>query len=354
MLTNLLVLLDKGAVPYCYYDNPYFYSAAQIELMPLETLQNIVCYAQKNGIMINFIYGKQPLPRRYVELIETTPHCKIIPLALKDVYEDGVLVLDADDGDYFSGLVHGWERNLILRVAPHMIGELSQLVHSLLGKFKRLNIHLTSIEYLTPDNFDNYEEELRKISAFLGEQYRDGQEIEINVLSDRMLLAQMNNCNAGQEHITIAPNGKCYICPGFYYDNEEKSLGAFSAGADVAMDNDQLLDIACAPLCAKCDAFHCKRCVYLNRKTTLEFNTPSHEQCLSSHIERDISRQLLNRLGDLGDFRNFARIPDVAYRDPFDKVTNTHEQIAEIAAAGDLLPQIFAMQRKILKTLQGG
>jgi len=112
---------------------------------------------------------------------------------------------------------------------------------------------------------------------------------QINLLTDRILLDKMNNCNAGIENITLAPNGKFYVCPAFYLENENDSVGDLVTGINIK--NKYLYQLQNAPLCRKCDAYQCKRCVWLNRKTTREVNTPSHEQCVVAHIERNAGRE---------------------------------------------------------------
>ena len=106
----------------------------------------------------------------------------------------------------------------------------------------------------------------------------------------------------GQVSITVAPNGMFYICPSFYYDermgidnlmhykhpSSDRYVGDLESGLGIS--NSALLDLQHAPLCRNCDAFHCNRCVWLNQKLTLDINTPSHQQCVMSHVERNAGR----------------------------------------------------------------
>ena len=139
------------------------------------------------------------------------------------------------------------------------------------------------------------------------------------------MLEKMNNCNAGSENITLAPDGKFYICPAFYLadENEDFGLGKtkFSIGDLVNgldIKNSQLYKLSYAPICRNCDAFQCKRCVWLNRKTTYEINTPSHEQCVVAHLERNASRVLLNNIRKYGEYLPHIEIKEIKYLDPFD------------------------------------
>ena len=135
----------------------------------------------------------------------------------------------------------------------------------------------------------------------------------------------MNNCNAGWESITLAPDGRFYVCPAFYLadDNEDFGIGKakFSVGdleSGLDIKNPQLYRLDHAPLCRKCDAYQCRRCVWLNRKTTFEVNTPSHEQCVVAHIERNASRDLLASIRTIGTFLPDKEIKEIDYLDPFD------------------------------------
>ena len=54
--------------------------------------------------------------------------------------------------------------------------------------------------------------------------YACGSFPQFNLLTDRMMLDKMNNCGAGVTNITLAPNGKFYICPAFYYSDEDREI----------------------------------------------------------------------------------------------------------------------------------
>ena len=182
----------------------------------------------------------------------------------------------------------------------------------------RLNIVLTDIETFTEEDFTAYKEVLEKLSKKIEQMYVDGKSPQLNLLTDRMMLSQMNNCGAGDTNITLAPNGKFYVCPAFYCEDESDSIGDLEHGLDIK--NKQLYKLEYAPICRHCDAWQCKRCVWLNRKTTLEVNTPSHEQCVVAHLERNASRELMNNIRKHGSFLpEQEEIKEIDYLDPFDK-----------------------------------
>ena len=147
-----------------------------------------------------------------------------------------------------------------------------------------------------------------------------------------MILEKMNNCNAGWENITLASDGKFYVCPAFYHSQiidgteisiNEVSKKGYSIGnliSGLNIKNPQLYRLDHAPICSKCDAYQCRRCVWLNRKTTCEVNTPSHEQCVVAHLERNASRELLNNIRRHGYFLpEKEEIKKIDNLDPFNK-----------------------------------
>ena len=94
-----------------------------------------------------------------------------------------------------------------------------------------------------------------------------------------------------------------------------RSVGDLINGIEIP--NQQLLRIENAPLCRICDAYHCNRCIWLNQKLTWDNNTPSRQQCVMAHIERNASRDLSNKLKDAG-FVLENKIKEINYLDPFD------------------------------------
>lgn len=182
----------------------------------------------------------------------------------------------------------------------------------------RIDVVITDIESFKDDDFEKYKSALANLANSIEQMYVDGLSPQLNILTDRMMLREMRNCGAGDTTITLAPNGKFYVCPAFYYEDEADSVGGLEHGLDIK--NQQLYKPGHAPICRHCDAWQCKRCVWLNRKTTLEVNTPSHEQCVVAHIERNASRLLLQSIRKHGTFLpEFEEIKEIDYLDPFEK-----------------------------------
>lgn len=324
-LKYILVLLSKSSVSFCNYNS----LENQEGLISLQDLKNTVVFALKNNLKVNFLYPDFDLDKSYEELIEEVEHVKIIPFSQRKKYEKGILVLDSkrlDSGEKLDKLEHA---NVILKLQKEYLPVLSSQILKLLPKTERINLILMDVETYSEDDYAVYEQQLDKIAKKIVKISGEKDIPELNFLTDRTVLTQMNNCEAGINHLTVAPNGKLYLCPAFYYDNEASDLGVLRN--EIEIKNAQLLELKYAPICRVCDAFQCKRCVFLNKKNTLEFNTPSAQQCITSHIEREASRKLLQSLSEVSGEENFENpIPEIAYRDPFEIVKRHPQPLSDI------------------------
>ena len=302
MLQYLIILLDDTSTSFCHYEK----TKTERHLIPIETLKQGIRFGMMENMMIQFVYPDYELPLEYQEVIESIDHSKIKP------YKEGADVWVTDKVESISSDIP-----VVLRINKEWLLAHTQEIFETIGKISRLNIVLTDIESFTEEDFAQYKSLLEKLSDLVEKLYVDGETPQLNLLTDRMMLKQMNNCGAGDTTITMAPNGKFYICPAFYYEDEADSVGDLENGLDIK--NKQLYRLDHAPICRHCDAWQCKRCVWLNRKTTLEVNTPSHEQCVLAHLERNTSRKLLNNIRKHGTFLpEQEEIKEIDYLDPFD------------------------------------
>ena len=308
-LQYLVVLLDDTNMAYCHAENPL----KERRLMPLDTLRKAILFGMKQNLMIQFVYPDYELPAEYNELIETIDHVKI-----------------GREVEIFNSVPQRIEGdNVVLRLSVTEFVEHQYDIATLLPQAKRLNICLIDIENFKDEQIEDYKRALATLNAVLLNLYKSVKQPQFNLITDRLQLTEMHNCEAGVGNITIAPNGKFYLCPAFYYDEQmgisnrmnhktkdaSRSVGDLEQGIDIP--NKQLLQLDHAPLCRICDAYHCNRCIWLNQKLTWDNNTPSHQQCVISHLERNASRDLQMKMQEVGyKFEN--EIKEINYLDPFD------------------------------------
>lgn len=305
----LVILLDNTSVAYCHADNPL----KERRLMPLDTLRKAILFGMKQNLMIQYVYPDYDLPEVYNALIESIDHVKI-----------------GRDVQVYNGVpasVAG--KNVVLRltIGEFIAGQYD--IAALLPQVDRLNICLTDIAAFRDEQAEDYKKALETLNAVLVNLYKKENPTQVNMLTDRLVLTEMHNCEAGIGNITVAPNGKFYLCPAFYYDEQmgisnrmnhskkdaSRSVGDLDNGLQIP--NKQLLELDHAPLCRKCDAYHCHRCIWLNDRLTMDANTPSHQQCVLAHLERNAGRELQQMLAAQG-LHTGNEIPEITYLDPFD------------------------------------
>lgn len=314
MLQYLVVLLDDTSVSYCHYENP----KTERHLISLLDLKAGILFAMKQNLMIQFVYPDYEIPDEYQKEIETIDHHKIMPQELLFENADAIIL----DGCVQANLPDNFVKEgkiFVMRTTKADFFANYGKMTPLIEKAERLNVVLTDMETFTENDFLIYRDVLDRLKDIVKEIFIQGNLPQLNMLTDRILLDKMNNCNAGVENITLAPNGRFYLCPAFYLEDGNDAVGDLTNG--IKIKNQYLYKLANAPLCRKCDAYQCKRCIWLNRKTTREVNTPSHEQCVAAHLERNASRNLLIDMQHLGAWKDKS-IEAIDYLDPFEKEDN--------------------------------
>lgn len=312
MLKYLIIPLANDVVSFCNYER----GNKSDGLIDFDTLRKAIFWAMTENVNVQFVYPDNEIPSEYKAVIETIDNAKIVGSHCEDKAlgnEADIVVFDGWKGTDAFGFQLG--KSYVVRTDKSDLFDNAETVKSLLPKLDRLVIVITDIDKFQESDFQKYEAFLNAMIPVVKEEYGKGHPLHFNLLTDRMLLDKMNNCNAGDESITLAPDGKFYICPAFYLDGS-KAVGDLENGLDIK--NQQLYRLDHAPICRKCDAWQCRRCVWLNRKTTLEVNTPSHEQCVVAHIERNASRKLLEEIRTLREFLTEKEIKEIDYLDPFD------------------------------------
>ena len=330
MLQYLIILLDNTSTSFCHYDN----NNVKSRLISLEDLKAGIFYAMKENLMIQFVYPDFELPQEYKDVISTIDHSVIVSSLCEDsALKDNADVVVMHDWTAIEWMRFDTDISYVLRTKKTDLFDRYRFLMPVIGKVSRLNIIITDVESFKDDDFEIYKNVLSSLSTEIEKLYVEGKSPQLNLLTDRMMLDKMNNCNAGWENITLAPDGKFYVCPAFYHaqqaDGSETSIsevcekgfsiGDLKSGLDIK--NPQLYRLDHAQLCRNCDAYQCKRCIWLNRKTTCEVNTPSHEQCVVAHLERNASKVLLYNIRNHGSFLpEKEEIKEIDYLDPFDNM----------------------------------
>lgn len=323
MLQYLVILLDDTSLAYCHANNPL----TNRNLIPIETLKKAILFGMKENLMIQYVLPDYELPHEHYDTMESIDNVKIYgsSVSLPEKSKN----LDTDVTIYNVVPKRVDAHNIVIRLSLAEMICNSHDIAALFPNIKRLNLVITNVDQFSDEQAELYKQALNEWTKVLLAQFKQGNQPQVNVITDRLLLDKMHNCEAGVSNITIAPNGKFYLCPAFYYDEQmgvsnrlnhhnpssKQSVGDLENGLQIP--NPQLLKLDHAPLCRICDAYHCNRCIWLNQKMTWDNNTPSHQQCLLAHLERNAARDLQQQLIAAG-FAAGEEIKEITYLDPFD------------------------------------
>lgn len=281
MPENVIVLLSTDATSFCIASNK---NNKIHTLIPIDILRDVVNQASRQGRNMQFVYPEYKLPDEYLSLIATVQHKDIVPISYSG-HGDAVVFNSWED---INGEISP-DSFCILRTSLSNFYRRTTDLVSLLNNIHRLNIVFTDECIFSEQDVPKYREVISELSNIILNCWKAGKYVEVNLITDRLHLTEMDNCDAGWRSITLAPNGKYYICPSFYYANEEDSCGDVQNG--LALKDALLYKLDYAPVCKSCNAYHCSRCVFLNKKRTLEVNIPSFEQCKKAEIELEATRQ---------------------------------------------------------------
>jgi len=308
MLNYLIILLDNTSISYCHYEH----DEKESKLIPLDVLKEGIVFAMKNNLRIQYVLPSHSLPTDYLKLMESMANDKIGPIEqtipLSAIVIDGLFNIDYET-------LHDTSQYVIRTTVEDFISNYKSL-KCIFSRGISANIVFIDVESFKESMIENYRSILAELVCCVESALMSGMNIHTNLITDRIALDGMNNCGAGDTSITLAPDGKFYICPAFYYDTNGIEMGDLTNGLNIK--SKVLFQLDHAPLCKRCDAYHCKRCVWLNKRLTYEVNTPSRQQCVMAHLEREASKTLLDNLHKHKLLTN-RDIKQIDYIDPFDK-----------------------------------
>lgn len=312
-MRSLVLLLDGAAPSFCFYPSP---APSAPWPMTDEVFRAALSLAAAQDLSLQIVGGPGGVPPAWRERLAGRAHVVYLPHGARGLAEQDVPVLDAaaDPG----GLAH--HPIAILRVARGELERWPRCFEALSSRVERVVLVLLDLDRWDEEDLGRHQASLRRAGAFLAREYRAGHMVQLSAISDRLALQEPGDCAAGLDHLTVAPDGSLQPCPGFALDGAA-ALGHLGEPWPPSIANRELLTRQRAPICALCDAFHCRRCVHLNLRSTLEVNTPPWQLCRAAHLEREASRELLETLHREGELRHLPPIRHVPYEEPFEALT---------------------------------
>lgn len=314
MLKYITVPLSDNSVSLCHY--PTGAASDNTTFINEKNLSEIIKWSMKENLSVQFIYPEGKAPVSLNSIIESVDNIKIVPVTAED--KDLLSCADVIVSDTFDMRTVFADKVYVVRTTLNRFMESEASVLRLVRDVKRLNVVFTDVPSFSERDIDKYGDILQRLGESIASDLANGRNLQFNLLTDRMMLTSMNNCNAGYESVAVSSDGKIYPCPAFL-GNPRFECGDIMTG--LTAPDRVLYERRCAPICRICDAFHCKRCVWLNHTLTHEVNTPGWQQCVMAHIERNAARQLLKKIrGTAPGYLQGVDIQEIDYMDPFTKL----------------------------------
>lgn len=254
-----------------------------------ETVKKGLIYAQENFYKPIFLHSLNDTIGEYND-VEIMHYIPIERYNEEISYFDYRVVISIDSLEYVNRLSN--QDVVILNLLPEEINRLADAIKCLLMKTDRIQINIQN--YTSDFDFEQYEEQLNQcIDSLIKIYEKTGKIKEISNITDLLFIDKHEGCNAGNNSITYAPDGKLYICPMYYFDRE-KAVGDIENGYQIL--NEQLFTEEYMPLCENCKAFQCENCKYMNKIFTKEVNISPSFQCKKAFVEMKISKKLQQKL----------------------------------------------------------
>lgn len=306
MLKYLTVILDDSCPSICCYST----EGRRGNLMPLDTLKKAIRFALMENLSVQVVFPQEEMPQLYYDALDDIEYVSIASDNHHKTENYDVIVSTCVSGAINVGQSEA--TTIICNTCFEDFMENYSKIDLRLFLNKRLNLILTNILYLSVrENQQRYENALSAFAqSFVDICVQNKAFPSINIITDRLFLKEMNNCNSGVESVTICPDGNIYPCPAF--NGSRYSIGDVDNG--IIGKNLHLYRLNYAPICERCDAYHCTRCVWQNKLLTREINIPSAEQCIKSHIERRVISKMSAKLASI--FAGINPINDLEYLDP--------------------------------------
>lgn len=176
------------------------------------------------------------------------------------------------------------------------LNALAKNIKTLLINNKRTNLFIDDIESWNLQDYELYKKEMIEIANFITANLKSIETFQLNVLTDYInsYNGEIQDCGAGVNSIALAPNGKLYICPGFYFENKRLSIGDLSEFSNEDYLENTRRDKS--GVCIDCNARHCGRCLHQNILSTGEIEIPSDMQCRISQLNFHLAEKIKEAL----------------------------------------------------------
>ena len=322
---QIYFLLSDDYVTYCSYKN----ESKTDNIMEEDEIISGLKFARQNFLRPVFVHSNNSFDFKNIKEYLNYDILHIVPAKFCETAKEIGLkrILPVYDLESVKKS-DSFQENIILNINSDEIEELSECLKTLFKNCNRINLNIIGLD----KNFNEevYRFQMKKISKFLIEELgNNGVLKELNLLTDTIFLDKHENCMAGENDFIVSSKEKIYTCCAEYSNNPDEFIGDLERG--IFKDySKRLYEIKNSNLCRICDAYQCKNCVYINKLYTNEVNVSPSFQCRKSHIERDISIDILEKLKILSEKIELPPIREIKKKDYLDPIYKFSDNIENL------------------------
>lgn len=275
------VALVDDTTPVCCEDD-YRGDGTAAQIMSLELFRDIAGMIAQEHLACRVITSQRALPDSYADIC-----CQIgAELIVPNTYEGvqiGTTLAVVVDQDRDDALNEGLRpERVILRVRQASLGNLADQLQKLLSRVSNVSLRHPKLLSYSDADLQIYQTQLKEIGRWLVARGPESISLRVDCLSDGIAASDIGECDAGNSHLAIGPDGQSYLCPAFLRSGQ--TLGAFLG--EVRLPDRHLLTQAYATICKVCSVDYCLRCVFHNKTSTREYVVSAANVCMLAHIEQ--------------------------------------------------------------------
>jgi len=318
---SIWVLLSPDATLCC--NEPSQPANAGNDIMPLDLFAKIAKCVTERSWNCTVLGNTHGIPTAYQVLCDEMKAEIVLPVEYKGniLGEHTTIVFESDQIELAAK--HSSVCQAILRVQRDDIPQLSEKILALLSHFHDITVKHPELLFYDDEDMATYKDQLFKVGQWLLDKKGSWPNYRVDCLTDRFKLKVTGECGAGVRNIAIGPTGKVWLCPAAMRAGESPCGHILGK---VELPNRHLLTREYSLPCGKCNALHCRRCIYLNKCSTFEFCVPPKNACLLANLELEVQAWFAQKAIEENFWNQDYSVPSppVIY-DPYELVKVTEE-----------------------------
>jgi len=313
---SIWVMLSLDAVSCCH--EPHSTRGLDSQLMPLDLLAQIVKMAKELSWTCTILGNGKALPRDHQSLCDEMEAHVVLP-AESVGFPLGKRLSLVFESDCVEKVTAGLPcSHAILRVKRDDLPRLCKLVSTLLNRCPVVSVRHPELLQYDDSDLMVYRDQLFQVGQWLVDRHDAWCSYHVDCLTDHFQPSHIGECGAGIGSLAIGPTGEIYLCPAALRGGMP-SYGHILG--DLKIPNRSLLTKEFSLPCGRCEAFHCRRCVYLNKCGTMEFCVPPKNACRIGHLEREVQVWLTQELIQKKQWKSEYRVPSLpTIHDPYELI----------------------------------